>query len=97
MVSDIASYDFVWACRLPHKALLQDMELRRRLKPPTPIEPCYLWGMHFLRTNWGVITEGNEYPQFMLVYYRRKTRKRITNNDCLDHFKGLPRWPVKQE
>lgn len=73
------------------------VEVSKRMKPPKPIEPCYLWGMHFLRTNWGVITEGNEWPQFMRVYHKRKKDKRITSEDCLGHFKGLPRWPVKQE
>lgn len=73
------------------------IHVSQRMKPPTPIEPCYLWGMHFLRTNWGVIIEGNEFPQFMRVYYKRKKDKRITNEDCLEHFKGLPRWPAKQE
>lgn len=72
------------------------VEVSKRMKPPKPIEPCYLWGMNFLR-NCGAIIESNEWPQFMRVYYKRKAHKRIMNDDCLEHFKGLPRWPVEQE
>lgn len=73
------------------------IQISKRMNLPKPIEPCYLWGMHFLRTNWGVIVGGNEFPQFMLVYYKRKKDKRITNEDCLEHFKGLPRCLAGQE
>ena len=90
-------YFFYDARRKPRLNGQARVEISKRMKPPKPIEECYLWGMNFLRMNGGVITEGNEWPHFMRVYFTRKKDKRITSEDCLEHFKGLPRCLAEPE
>lgn len=84
MVSDVASYDLVWACRLPHKALLPDMELRRRLRPSWPSKPFD--AATLFHHYW---TGGDKSRPLRMVYFKRKRYKRVTTEWLHEHFKEI--------
>lgn len=84
MLNDIDQYDLVWGCRLPHKALLPDRELDRRLRLVLPSKPFD--GGTLFHYYWA---DGDKSRPLRMVYFKRKRYKRVRSEWLHEHFKEI--------
>jgi hypothetical protein len=83
-LTDIAQYDYVWACRLPHKALMPDRELYRRLRLVLPSKPSH--GGTIFHHYW---QQGEKARPLRKFYFKRKRYKRVRSEWLHEHFKEI--------
>lgn len=83
-LTDIAQYDYVWACRLSHKALMPDRELGRRLRLVLPSRPFD--GGTIFHHYWA---GGDTWRPLRSIYFKRKRYKRVTTEWLDEHYRGI--------
>ena len=83
-LTDIAQYDYVWACRLSHKALMPDRELGRRLRLVLPSRPFH--AATLFHHYW---YQGDKSRPVRRIYFKRKRYKRVNSEWLDEHYREI--------